>query len=184
MTSTYQDNSLYLLKKKAKPFIKKCTTIPQKSIIMYYKKLDDDGNSTREGLDFIDIESTGHYNGVSVMKLTDSNFNIIDNAKISWEGKRIVIENSINSTFENNQYVERGFLEYSNGDMVEFTSVYSDSGTTSTTESPSEDFLVLNGTGIFSGYNTVSVFYDNDGTELSWNPSGKKQVRKLVFHNV
>ena len=183
MTSTYQDNSLYLLKKKAKPFTKKCTTIPKKSIVMYYKTLDDDGNSTREHLDFIDIESTGHYNGCSVMKLTDSNFNIIDNAKISWEGKRIVIENSSNSLFEDNQYVERGFLEYSNGDMVEFTSVYSDSGTTSTTESPSEDFLVLNGTGIFSGYNTVTGFFDNDGTQLSWNPSGKKKVRKLVFHN-
>ena len=30
MTSTYQDNSLYLLKKKAKPFAKKCNTIPKK----------------------------------------------------------------------------------------------------------------------------------------------------------
>ena len=179
----YQDNSLYLLKKKAKPFTKKCTTIPKKSIMMYYKKLDDNDNDITEVLDFIDIASSGHYNGISTMKLTDSNFNIIDNTKIVWEGKRIVIENSSNSLFEDNQYVERGFLEYSNGDMVEFTSVYSDSGTTATTESPSEDFLVLNGTGIFSGYNTVSVFYDNDGTELSWNPSGKKQARKLVFHN-
>ena len=183
MTSMYQDNSLYLLKKKAKPFTKKCTTIPKKSITMYYKKLDDNDNDMVEVLDFIDIESTGHYNGIAAIKLTDSNFNIIDNAKIVWEGKRIVIENSSNSLFEDNQYVERAFLEYSNGDMVEFTSVYSDSGTTATTESPSEDFLVLNGTGIFSGYNTVSVFYDNDGTELSWNPSGKKQARKLVFHN-
>ena len=147
----------------------------------YYKN----GNNW-EQLTFIDTNNTNSYKGISIARLTDSNFNVIDNTRLVFEGKRIIVDNSF-STFEYNQYIERGYIEYSKKDIAEFSSVYSDSGLSGvsddgTTGVPYNDFLILNGKGLFSGYNILRITYDNEGT-ASWNPHGQKKARKLNLFN-
>ena len=147
----------------------------------YYKGRNDNNESVWEQLTFIDTKNTNAFKGISIARLTDSNFNTLDNTRILFEGKRIVVDNSF-STFEYNQYIERGYIEYSKKDIAEFTSVYSDSGLSGKTQVPYNDFLILNGKGLFSGYNILRITYDNKGT-ASWNPHGKKVVRKLNLLN-
>ena len=147
----------------------------------YYKNRNDNNESVWEGLTFIDTKNTKAFKGISIARLTDSNFNVIDNTRIVFEGKRIIVDNSF-STFDYNQYIERGYIEYSKKDIAEFSSVYSDSGLSDTTQVPYEDFLILNGKGLFSGYNILRITYDNEGT-ASWNPHGQKKARKLNLFN-
>ena len=145
----------------------------------YYKGIND--KSVWELLTFIDIKNTNAFKGIGIARLTDSNFNLIDNTRIVYESKRIIVDNSF-STFDYNQYIERGYIEYSKKDIVEFSSVYSDPGLSDTTQVPYNDFLILNGKGLFSGYNILRITYDNEGT-ASWNPHGQKKARKLNLFN-
>ena len=145
----------------------------------YYKGIND--KSVWELLTFIDIKNTNAFKGIGIARLTDSNFNLIDNTRILYESKRIIVDNSF-STFDYNQYIERGYIEYSKKDIVEFSSVYSDPGLSDTTQVPYNDFLILNGKGLFSGYNILRITYDNEGT-ASWNPHGQKKARKLNLFN-
>ena len=147
----------------------------------YYKNRNDNNESVWELLTFIDTKNTNAFKGMGIARLTDSNFNMIDNTRIVYEGKRIIVDNSF-STFDYNQYIERGYIEYSKKDIVEFSSVYSDSGLHEFSEVPYNDFLILNGKGLFSGYNILRVTYDNEGT-ASWNPHGEKLVRKINLFN-
>ena len=151
----------------------------------YYKNRNDNNESVWESLIFIDTNNTNAFKGIGIARLTDSNFNIIDNTRLVYEGKRIIVDNSF-STFDYNQYIERGYIEYSKKDIAEFSSVYSDSGLSGvsdgTTGVPYNDFLILNGKGLFSGYNILRITYDNEGT-ASWNPHGQKRARKLNLLN-
>ena len=149
--------------------------------VFYYKNRNDQDAAGWEELTFIDTNNTNAYKGISICRLRDSNFNIIDNTRIVFEGKRIIVDNSF-STFDSNQYIERGYIEYSKKDIAEFSSVYSDSGLTGVTTRTYEDFLILNGKGLFSGYNTLRITYDNEGT-ASWNPYGQKIARKINLFN-
>ena len=148
---------------------------------LYYSPTNDNNEDVLEQLIFIDTKNTKAFKGIGIARLTDSNFNVIDNTRIVFEGKRIIVDNSF-STFDYNQYIERGYIEYSKKDIAEFSSVYSDSGLSDTTQVPYEDFLILNGKGLFSGYNILRITYDNEGT-ASWNQHGEKLVRKLNLLN-
>ena len=145
----------------------------------YYKGIND--KSVWELLTFIDTKNTNAFKGIGIARLTDSNFNLIDNTRIVYESKRIIVDNSF-STFDYNQYIERGYIEYSKKDIVEFSSVYPDPGLSDTTQVPYNDFLILNGKGLFSGYNILRITYDNEGS-ASWNPHGQKKARKLNLLN-
>ena len=151
----------------------------KKSVELYYKLVDDDENSLIEVLDFIDIKETRVFKGVSLLKMTDSKFNVIKDSKLVFEGKRIVVDNP-SSDYKINQYLERGYIELSEKDKVEFSGLYSDSGLTFASEVPFTDYLILNGTGIFSGYNTLRIKFDNEGKIFS----NKKKTRKITLFNV
>lgn len=112
----------------------------------YYKLVDDDNNSVLEVLDFIDIKKTREYKGISMVKLTDSKFNIISKSKLIFEGKRIV-SNNPKSTYTIPKYIERGFIQDNDGDMVEFTGVYADPGKTFITEVDFVDYLIVGTSG-------------------------------------
>lgn len=144
---------------------------------MYYKLEDDHGNLLLEILDFIDIQATQDYKGLALVKLTDVNFDVLDDTKICFEGKRIRPSNT-NSGFKITQYVERVFIKDSDGDEVEFSSVYNDGGTGFATEIPFVDYLITSASGKYANFNIARITFDNDGTVFS----SKKKTRKITFH--
>ena len=127
---------------------------------LYYSPTNDNNEDVFEQLIFIDTKNTKAFKGIGIARLTDSNFNMIDNTRIVFESKRIIVDNSF-STFDYNQYIERVYIEYSKKDIAELSSVYSDSGLSEFTQVLYEDFLILNGKGLFSGYNILRITYDN-----------------------
>ena len=112
-----------------------------------------------------------------MIKLTDSDFNVLNDTKLCFEGKRIRPSNT-NSGFEITQYVEQGFLRDEDGDELEFGTVYNDEGSGFATEIPYVDYLIKASSGKFKNFNIARITFDNNGTIFS----SKKKTRKITFH--
>ena len=148
------------------------------SVELFYKLVDDDGNSVIETLDFIDIQATTAYKGIGAVLLTDRDFNQLPNTKLVFEGKRLVSSNPY-SGFEFNEYAEKAFLQVENGDSVEFSTVYTDAGIGFATEIPFVDYPIQASTGVFKPFNVARITFDNNGTIFSEN---KAFSRKITFY--
>ena len=148
------------------------------SVELFYKLVDDDGNSVIETLDFIDIKETTAYKGIGAVLLTDRQFNQLTNTKLVFEGKRLISSNPY-SGFEFNEYVEKAFLQVENGYSVEFSTVYTDSGMGFATEIPFVDYPIQASTGTFKSFNVARIIFDNNGTIF---PQNKAFSRKITFY--
>lgn len=120
--------------------------------------------NTTEQLNFIPYIPNSVFSGLTMTYMTtDNTFTTLDKKKlITFNGYRLV---PVNNNIDDPQYNETFTITTPDGNLVA-TATYIDNGTSFITELDKLEYMVLNGSGIFSNAFKVIIHFDNTGDKF------------------
>jgi len=135
--------------------------------VLYYTT-----NNT-EQVGFIPYTQNNRYSGITITRMTDSSFNLLNNYLITFVGYRIPAGSNLLTA----QYNETVTINTPVGNIVA-AATYSDSGTEFISTIDFQRYLVLNGDGIYVNSSHIIIYFDNDGSKFGVAHSRKIEIYK------
>ena len=140
---------------------------------LYYRRDDQNGTSIGNSVQFNTQPQTNSES--LIFRLTDKNYNPIDNGFIEFNTIIIPADNSSNSGITKQIFQETIMIK-TKSDFVSANTFYFDSSLSSITTVDKVEFPVTSGRCEFKNASLVRIEYDNDGTKFS---NGKKFARRV-----
>ena len=155
--------------------MKKCS---KKLVLLktyYYKSSNQEGQSLGNSITLITNPLTD--SGYSIRRMTDKNYNPIENKFIEYKTIIIPANNPISGI--SNQYFDETLMIKTKCGFVSANTFYADSGNLTTTTVNLVDFPVTASSGTLKNAVLVRIEYDNDGNIFS---NGVKFARKVSIY--
>ncbi len=140
---------------------------------LYYRRADQNGTSLGNLVQFNTQPQTN--SDSLILRLTDKNYNPIDNGFIEFNTIIIPADNSSNSGITKQVFQETIMIK-TKSDFVSANTFYFDSSSSSITTIDKVEYPVTSGRCEFKNASLVRIEYDNDGTKFS---NGKKFARRV-----
>ena len=141
----------------------------------YYRSSNQEGQSLGNSITLITDPLTD--SGYSIRRMTDKNYNPIENKFIEY--KTIIIPNNNPISGISNQYFDETLMIKTKSSFVSANTFYADNSLQTTTTISSVDFPVTASTGKLKNAVLVRIEYDNDGNIFS---NGVKFARKVSIY--
>ena len=140
---------------------------------LYYRINDQNGTFLGNSVQFSTQPQTDSES--YILRLTDKNYNPIDNGFIEYNAIIIPADNSSNSGITKQVFQETLMIK-TKSDFVSANTFYFDSSSSNITTIDKVEFPVTSGRCEFKNASLVRIEYDNDGTKFS---NGKKFARRV-----
>jgi hypothetical protein len=140
---------------------------------LYYRRADQNGTSLGNSVQFSTQPQTESES--LILRLTDKNYNPIDNGFIEINTIIIPADNSSNSGITKQVFQETLMIK-TKSDFVSANTFYFDSSSSNITTIDKVEYPVTSGRCEFKNASLVRIEYDNDGTKFS---NGKKFARRV-----
>jgi hypothetical protein len=140
---------------------------------LYYRINDQNGTFLGNSVQFSTQPQTDSES--YILRLTDKNYNPIDNGFIEYNAIIIPADNSSNSGITKQVFQETLMIK-TKSDFVSANTFYFDSSSSIVTTVDKVEFPVTSGRCEFKNASLVRIEYDNDGTKFS---NGKKFARRV-----